>query len=46
MKCTVIPEITGATGIGTEDLKKNLEAMPGEHSIDSVQKQMYLEQHA
>ena len=34
----VIPVITGATGIVTEGLKKNLEAMPGENSIDSLQK--------
>jgi hypothetical protein len=27
----MIPVITGATGIVTEDLQKNLEAIPGEH---------------
>jgi hypothetical protein len=28
----------GATGILTEVLRKNLEDMPGKHSIDSLQK--------
>ena len=28
----------GATGIITRSLKKNLEAVPGKHSIDSLQK--------
>ena len=37
LKCTIIPVITGATGIVTS-LKKNLEAVPGKHSIDSLQK--------
>ena len=37
MKCTIIPVVTGATGIVTKILKKNLEAMPGKHSIDSLQ---------
>jgi hypothetical protein len=31
----IIPVITGATGIVTKGLKKNLEAIPGKHSIDS-----------
>jgi hypothetical protein len=30
--------IIGATGILTKGLKKNLEAVPGKHSIDSLQK--------
>ena len=34
----IIPVITGATGIVTRSLKKNLEAVPGKHSIDSLQK--------
>jgi hypothetical protein len=38
MKCMIIPAIFGATGIVTEGLKKNLEAKPGKHSIDSLQK--------
>ena len=33
-----IPVIIGATGIVTRSLKKNLEAAPGKHSIDSLQK--------
>jgi hypothetical protein len=33
-----LPVITGATGIVTRSLKKNLEAVPGKHSIDSLQK--------
>jgi hypothetical protein len=38
LKCTIIPVITKATGIVTRSLKKNLEAVTGKHSIDSVQK--------
>ena len=38
LKCTIIPVIIGATGIVTRSLKKNLEAVPGKHSIDSLQK--------
>ena len=38
LKCTFVPVITGATGIVTRSLKKNLEAVPGKHSIDSLQK--------
>ena len=38
LKCTIIPVIIGATGIVTRSLRKNLEAVPGEHSIDSPQK--------
>ena len=38
LKCTIIPVIIGATGIVTGSLRKNLEAVPGKHSIDSVQK--------
>ena len=37
-KCVVIPLITGATGMVTEGLKDNLEAIQGKHSVDSVQK--------
>jgi hypothetical protein len=33
-----IPVITGATGIVIIGLQKNLEAIPGIHSIDSLQK--------
>ena len=38
LKCTIIPVIIGATGIATRSLRKNLEAVPGIHSIDSLQK--------
>jgi hypothetical protein len=32
------PVITGATGILTKDLKKNVDALTGKHSIESLQK--------
>ena len=38
LKCAIIPVIIGATGIVTRSLRKNLEAVPGKHSIDSLQK--------
>jgi len=38
LKCTTIPVIIGASGIVTRSLRKNLEAVPGKHSIDSLQK--------
>ena len=41
LKCTIVPVITGATGIVTRSLKKNLETIPtipGKHSIESLQK--------
>jgi hypothetical protein len=38
LKCAVVPVIIGATGIVTRSLRKHLEAVPGKHSIDSVQK--------
>ena len=38
MKCMIVPVITGATGIVTRSLRKNLETIPGKHSIDSLQK--------
>jgi hypothetical protein len=38
LKCTIIPVITGVTGIVTRSLRKHLEAVPGKHSIDSLQK--------
>jgi len=34
----IIPVIIGATGIVTRSLRKSLEAVPGKHSIDSLQK--------
>ena len=39
VKCMILLVITGATGIVTESLKKNLRAIPGKrYSIDSLQK--------
>jgi hypothetical protein len=38
LKCTIIPVIIGATGMVTKSLRKNLEAIIGKHSIDSLQK--------
>ena len=37
LKCAIIPVIIGATGIVTRSLRKNLEAVPGKHLIDSLQ---------
>jgi hypothetical protein len=37
-KCAIIPVIIAATGIVTRSLRKHLEAVPGKHSIDSLQK--------
>jgi len=41
LKCTIIPVIIGATGIVMRSLRKNLEAVPGKHSTDSLQKNNY-----
>jgi hypothetical protein len=38
MKYLIIPVIIRATGIVTKGLKKNVEAVPGKHSIDPLQK--------
>ena len=38
LKCTIVPVIIGATGIVTRCLRKDLEIVPGKHSIDSLQK--------
>ena len=38
LKRKIIPVIIGATGIVTRSLRKNLEAVPGKHSTDSLQK--------
>jgi len=38
LKGKIIPVIISATGIITKGLRKNLEAIPGKHSIDSLQK--------
>jgi hypothetical protein len=40
-KCFAIPLSTGATGIISKSLQKYLETIPGQHSIDSVQKLPY-----
>jgi hypothetical protein len=38
MKCFVIPVIIGATEIVSKSLQKYLETIPGQHSIDFLQK--------
>jgi predicted homoserine dehydrogenase-like protein len=38
LKCKVVPVIIGATGVAAKGLKTNLEAIPGKHSIDFVEK--------
>jgi hypothetical protein len=38
LKCTIIPVIIGASRIVTKSERKNLKAIPGKHSIDSLQK--------
>jgi hypothetical protein len=38
MKCFVIPVIIAATGIVSKHLQKYLETIPGQHSVDSLQK--------
>ena len=38
LKYTIVPVIIGATGVVTRSLRKSLEAVPGRHSIDSLQK--------
>jgi hypothetical protein len=38
MKCFVIPACIWATGIASKSFKKYLEAIPGQHSIDYLQK--------
>ena len=38
LKCRIIPVIIVVTGIVTRSLGKNLEAVPGKHSIDLLQK--------
>jgi hypothetical protein len=42
LKCTIIPVLIGATGTVTRSLRKNLEVVPGRHSIDSLQKKAIL----
>ena len=38
LKCSIIPVIIRATGMLPRSLRKNLEAVPGKHSIYSLQK--------
>jgi len=38
MKCTIVPVIIGTTAIVRRSLRKNLENVPGKHSILSLQK--------
>jgi hypothetical protein len=40
MKCFVIPAIIGTTGIVSKSLQKYPETIPGQHSIDSLQKKL------
>jgi hypothetical protein len=45
LKCAIILVIIGATEIVTRSLKKNLEAVPGKHSMIHYERQLYLEHH-
>ena len=38
LKCTIVSVIIRATGIVTRSVRKNLETVPGKHSIDSLHK--------
>jgi len=38
LKCVIIRVIIGASGVVTKALRKHLEAIPGKHPIDSLQK--------
>jgi hypothetical protein len=38
LKCTITPVIIGTIGLVMKSLRKNLEAIPGKRSIDSLQK--------
>jgi hypothetical protein len=38
LKCMIVPVMIGVTGIVMKSLRKNLEATPGKHLIDSLQK--------
>jgi len=42
LKCMIVPVIIGATGIVTRSLNRNLETVPGKHSIVSLQKTVIL----
>jgi hypothetical protein len=45
MKCMIMPVVIGATRIVTKYLKTNLETILRKRSVDSLQKQLYLEHH-
>jgi len=46
LKCTIVPVITGATGIETRSLRKNLETVPGKNIRQiHYKRQLYLEHH-
>jgi hypothetical protein len=38
MKCMIIPVVIGVTAVVIRGLRKNLDGIPGKHSIDSLQK--------
>ena len=38
IKCVIIPAITNVIGIITRGINKNVEAISGKHSVDSLQK--------
>jgi len=38
LKCTIVPVIIAAIGIVMRSFRKNLDSVPGKHSIDSLQK--------
>jgi len=38
LKCTIVPVMTGPIVIVRRSLRKNLEAVPGKHSIGSLQR--------
>jgi hypothetical protein len=46
MKCFAVPVMTGATAIITRGIKMYLEAIAGQRSIDSLQKQLCCEHRA
>jgi hypothetical protein len=37
IKCVIMLVIFGATGMVTKDVKKNVESVPGRHSLESLQ---------
>jgi hypothetical protein len=45
VKCMRIPAVIGAAGIVTKRLKKYLGTIRGKHSVDSLQRWLYMEHH-